>query len=790
MYPQRGRFVNNSSPRPSRNDRAVSNRSELARASRIQGKDRKPKTPARVVPRSASRSYVSHRTINIQARFPRPRRKTERATTRDIAGRRVRTRNFESKKPEIIESRSGQRFSITGKQRRSTTEIQRYGRYRNFSSAGSVKSGGSVRRRIIPRSITQSQRKVYPQKGKFVNNPSVRPRSTERGVSNRGALSRLQGLQSPNKKQRRVNVTPRSASRSFTARRSTNTWAHFPRPKRKSERATTRDIAGKRLRTRNYESPRPEIITPQFKPYYGRKRVGDRAYRGRASGGYSSATQTGRAWRGDIAKRSIRGIKIPRKDRASRITGGYRSGTRTGRVGVPVPVKQPGISAEVLRNASGKVKGRRGAKGGGSVSGKLWNNKGNSLQPRIPGAGAARAGNFQGNIKTRRPEKGGGSVSGKLWNNKTTPIPPRTPRRGADGIGKFQGNIRTSRPAKGGGSVSGRLWNNRNQAIPNRIPPSSARAAGGFPGKMRRFNDGQPGFNDQGEEYTGSIKARRPAKGGGSVSGKLWNNKRSPLPPRTPGKGADGIGKFQGNIKTGRPLKGGGSVSGKLWNNKQTPIPVRTPGQAASRMGRYQGTVKASRPEKGGGSVSGKLWNNKQTAIAVRTPGPAASKMGRYQGTVKASRPAKGGGSVSGKLWNNNETPIAVRIPGPDGQKARGYSGNIKLSRLRPAYVKNSNASESAMKKRRPTESTYQEGKIQTRVRQYNYVKNKNTADDATKVREPGKSFARASDFQGNIRMQKFQLFDRSRRELHPDARFIRTNKNNVDGGKRHVHEL
>ena len=46
----------------------------------------------------------------------------------------------------------------------------------------------------------------------------------------------------------------------------------------------------------------------------------------------------------------------------------------------------------------------------------------------------------------------------------------------------------------------------------------------------------------------------------------------SPLPRRAPGIGADRIGKFQGNIRGGRPLKGGGSVSGRVWNNDGRPL--------------------------------------------------------------------------------------------------------------------------------------------------------------------------------------------------------------------------
>ncbi|HEY5749344.1 MAG TPA: hypothetical protein VIU12_24925, partial [Chryseolinea sp.] len=102
----------------------------------------------------------------------------------------------------------------------------------------------------------------------------------------------------------------------------------------------------------------------------------------------------------------------------------------------------------------------------------------------------------------------------------------------------------------------------------------------------------------------------------------------SPVPRRAPGIGADRIGKFQGNIRGGRPLKGGGSVSGKMWNNDGRPLDVRTPRQG-SAAALFQGNIKAKRPEKGGGSVSGKLWNNQENPIPGKTYSPDSKKVGR-----------------------------------------------------------------------------------------------------------------------------------------------------------------
>lgn len=707
IYPQKGRFVNNPSPSPRTRQQPVSNKPALARLKRSQGR---------------SRPYSPGKSINIMARYPRPKGRGEKAYTRDIAGRRLRQRNFESPRPQVSPSQNGSRRSISGKQK-SGRSRQEYGRFRNFSSGGTVSS--SRRIRSSPRSVSGSG-KVYPQKGRFVNNPSPKPRESESAQPNDGALRRVRALLSSDKRPRTQKVVPRSASRSFIARKSTNTWAHFPRPKKRGEQAVMRDIAGKRLRTKNFETPPRPVLAPTFKPYQGRKRVGDRAYKGPAAGTYGTATRSGRAWSGDIAGRKVRGIKKPRlNQRVGEQRGGHVSGTihaeKKPLLG-PLLGKAPGFRAlsgldryrgNVSRRRgfadqgeqfSGFIKRRRSAKGGGSVSGKLWNNNGMAIQPRQPGD--ARAALYQGNLKRGRPAKGGGSVSGKLWNNNGSPIQPRQP--GDARAALYQGNIKRGRPAKGGGSVSGKLWNNNGSPIqPKRVGDSrlalyqgnikrgrpsrgaSAREVDGYPGKMKLFGS-QPGFADQGEEYTGHIKARRPLKGGGSVSGKLWNNNESP--------------------------------------------------------------------------------------IAVRTPRTGAN-VAAYQGTIKAKRPAKGGGSVSGKLWNNNEQPIAVRVPGAQASKMQGYSGTLRASRR--SYIKNPNSSDMALKKHRPSRSVFQEGELQVKVKQFQYVRNNSSASQSLKVREPGRAFAKATDFQGNIKMQKFKLYERNR-ELHPDARFVKSNKNNV----------
>jgi hypothetical protein len=237
----------------------------------------------------------------------------QRAWKGDISGRRVRHKNESSTKPYVHPQR--------GRSVRRTIP-DREGRQ-------NVTSGRPVR---IP-SATGKVRNVYPQRGRFVHNPSAKPRDTQRPVSNRGELARLKSLEtkkpSPGKK---VRVIPRTVSRPFIRNKSINVYANFRRPKQKGERATTKDLAGRKIRTRNYQTPSPGIIkAPRVNT--GRKRFGDRPYTG-PSGSYKSVSnRAGRAWVGDISSRKIRSRTGKQSSTGTGIFSRNRSATRTGRVG-------------------------------------------------------------------------------------------------------------------------------------------------------------------------------------------------------------------------------------------------------------------------------------------------------------------------------------------------------------------------------------------------------------------------------------------------------------------------
>ncbi|MGE0587756.1 MAG: hypothetical protein AB7O48_04225 [Cyclobacteriaceae bacterium] len=809
----------------------------------------------------------------------------QRAWKGDISGHKIRIQSEKSRsaRNKNVYPQSGPFVNNPSKEPRSKPRVYT----RTASGKKPVKRTPQARQRAWKGNIqggpvgTPSRsgqyRKIYPQKGPFVNHYSKSGRDIQRTYPNKNKINSAAKRESARPPGRQYGIYPRSASGPFIFRGRKNVyWGKFS----KGEKPFTRDIAGRPLRTRNFKSTPAGLISRDTLKFFGRRPGGDRAYRGSA-GGFGTV-------RGN---QKLKG-------------GGFKSisGKRTNRN--PLPPRAPGIGADGINYSgrlrrglqpgfgkqgagySGNIKSRRQPKGGGSVSGRVWNNRQNPIPVRTPKGGAGVAGyqgsfrrgelqpgfspqgaGFAGNIKAKRPVKGGGSVSGRLWNNRNTPIPVRTPR-GGQGIGDysgtfrrgelqpgfskqgadFSGNIKTRRPAKGGGSVSGKLWNNRNTPIPVRTP-RGGEGIGDYSGTFRR-GELQPGFTKQGADFAGNIKTRRPEKGGGSVSGKLWNNKNTPIPVRTP-RGGKGIGDysgtfrrgelqpgftkqgadFAGNIKTKRPEKGGGSVSGKVWNNKNTPIPGRTPSDEARKAAGYPGNykmfdlhpsrmyqgeeftgyIKAKRPKKGGGSISGDLWNNNESPIAVRTPKGDAAKAGNFSGNIKATRPKKGGGSISGKLWNNNEEPIQVRIPLAKDAKTQDYAGRIKLSGFRRNYVQNPNAVDESIKKQRPDKSTFEVAGLQVKVQQrqykdkpyaakgslpgvaptkssmkagvyakgvkmnWSYKHNPNSADDALKGREPNKAYAKIGDYQGNIKMKKYGNGD-----FHPDSKFAHGFRDNV----------
>ncbi|HWA34574.1 MAG TPA: hypothetical protein VG737_10615, partial [Cyclobacteriaceae bacterium] len=667
----------------------------------------------------------------------------------------------------------------------------------------------------------------------------------DKAVSNSTEVGRVRSLsRKPLTGSGIVYGQPGSLSRPFVQRGRKNVyWGKLQR----KEQGVTGDLTGGPLRTRNYRSPIAGLIGRDTVKFFGRKPIGDRANRAGSGGGYATRTKKGqRGWRGDIAGFNLRKSRKGREKAGEYFFPRQLSISGTGeKAGRPIPGK-------FLPQRLGGGRSRKQPKGGGGSISAKWNNKGKPIQGKPPGQGYIRGAGFSGTFKRgqtgfntdgvnysgrikRSSQRGFGTdgvnYSGKIKRssirgfgtdgvNYSGKIKRSSIRGfGTDGVNysgrirrsdirgmtkqgaNYQGNIRRygavkqfnengvgysgrlkrgeaktigtdgvnysgrikrssiqgielngidysgrqkgKRPVKGGGSISGGLWNNNNRSIQSRPPVS-----------------------EQGGNFSGNIKFKRPEKGGGSVSGKLWNNQNHAIEVRGP-RSEQG-GNFAGNIKYKRPEKGGGSVSGKLWNNQNHAIEVRGP--RSEQGGNFAGNIKYKRPEKGGGSVSGKLWNNQNRAIEVR--GPRSEQGGNFAGNIKYKRPEKGGGSVSGKLWNNDNKALSVK---PELNGNVNYSGKVALSRFKKNYVQNPNASKESTKKRHPDATTYSVAGLHVKVREHANKHNPNSDDDALRGRSPGKAAAQIRDFQGNVKMKKY-----SGSHLHPDSQFAHGFRDNV----------
>lgn len=140
-------------------------------------------------------------------------------------------------------------------------KVSRQNTRKSYSNNRSV-SGEAAKRnarsggRVSPRSST-GRANFYSQR-KFVNNRSTAQSRSSRNktVSNRSEVARSKRFGTKhNPPSAKGNVTPRSASRPFTARKSTTPFAGFWNNKPKGEKPYTKgDLAGRPLRSKNFES--------------------------------------------------------------------------------------------------------------------------------------------------------------------------------------------------------------------------------------------------------------------------------------------------------------------------------------------------------------------------------------------------------------------------------------------------------------------------------------------------------------------------------------------------------
>ncbi|CAN5208752.1 hypothetical protein BH09BAC3_BH09BAC3_03800 [soil metagenome] len=677
--------------------------------------------------------------------------------------------------------------------------------------------GGVDRGPIKNQSATGSFKNTYSQKGPYVKYYRKNLKSKDQQVSNKWELGTVKSMsRKPLTGGSEGTLYPASASRPFLKRGKKNVyWGKFS----KKEKPFLKDLTGGPLRTKNFRTAPGGLTGRDTLQFFGKRPAGDRANRVQG-GGYVTSGGREKGWKGDLAgwrlRRSAKGRKevagkffFPRKlsisgtrERAGKKVQGSGFSTLT-KKGEQAELNS--ISAIVYsRDLSGKVKKgvKPPKKGGGSIKG-LWNNSNQSIAGKGFG-GSYRAARYTGNLKRGQGfTQQGIDYSGRINRNSVRGFQ-------TDGV-NYSGRIKRSSLrgfSTDGVNYSGRIkrssirgFSTEGVDYSGRIKRNSVRGfqtdGVNYSGRIKRSSI--RGFSTEGVDYSGRIK-RNSVRGfqndGVNYSGRI---KRSSVRGFSP-QGVD----YSGRIPIQRPKKGGGSISGGLWNNNNRPIDPRSPG--SDMGGRYSGNIKVKRPQKGGGSVSGKLWNNEGKAIDTRTPG--SDMGGRYSGNIKVKRPEKGGGSVSGKLWNNNNQPLNTS---PKGNADVNYSGKIARSRFKKDYIQNPNSSKESLKKKRPDETTYKVEGLQVKVHEGNYktkplaakyslrgiapskasVKaseysssmkqywkykhNPNSAKDALKLREPGKADYRIADYQGNVKMHKY-----NDKRLHPDSKFAHGYRDNV----------
>lgn len=596
-------------------------------------------------------------------------KKGDKPRTRDVAGRRVRTKNKSSAARAHATYPSPKAARAAAKRRDGDRPGKPVAPIMGTRPRDTQKpwSNGIFGRRVNVRSATGKARNVY---------------------SNRNQLEHLRAIQrKPGDYGRgKKRVVPRSASRAYIRHTSINPIARFSRKHKRGDQARLTDPAGRLPRGKNYRTPAQPLVK-QSNPYRGRKRLGDdRPYRGPAQV-LSSGIRTPRAWKGDITGRRIRrsdprtktetGRRLPGRIQASkprfgdsrthpwRRGTGYISATVPGeqRPGKAIPAKPPGIGilgvggVAVRSRSKTPLTPRRAGK---SRSGKLWNNQGNPLPRKQPSAASLGAGTFQGNMKWRSPltpRRAGKSRSGGLWNNREQPL-ARKPATATDiRVGAFQGKGKYRpplTPRRAGKSRSGVLWNNNEQPLPRKPATSTDLRAGAFQGNMRLK------------------RPLKPKNAGESKGRDHWNNDGMPLVGKAPPRSIRTQAIFQGNIKGGRPhtpRNAGKSVSGQLWNNKETPIKSKPPSDVHVAAFRYKGNVRLSRfgrsyvrnpnaagdalkkakPEKNTFDVAGirsrtvayryvRNPSSADEALKVREPGRAFARVSAYQGNIRMSK--------------------------------------------------------------------------------------------------------------------------------------------------------
>ncbi|WHZ06933.1 MAG: Phosphoglyceromutase [Cytophagales bacterium] len=750
IYPKNYRWNFNPTPNaPKDNYRGFSNREQLAKINSMVTR-REPPQGRRIVPKSNSSPFRTRRKTNANVYWGKIRRGVEKSVTTDIAGRPLRTRDFHSANPGLVLEKR-----IIPKKTQRGDRPYRGSFINHFVVASPTRTqrawkgdiSGHPLRKIQPRPTESSGVDVsaYPRRlsnsGKARNFTSPVPtRYPGQGISVfQKFLNKVTGLRTmkgggSNSKRYNNNGRPIQVRTPGIGANMGNFSGKIKSQGKlfsQSGLSYSGDLragrplkgGGSNSKSFNNNGHAIQVRTPGIGANMGN-------FSGNIRGGQKSFNQTGYSFSGNIkGRRPLKG-------------GGSNSGQLFNNNGHAIQVRTPGIGAN-MGNFSGNMRGGI----------KSFNRDGYSYTGNMRGGEKtfSQSGyGFAGNIKARRPLKGGGSNSGQLFNNNGHAIQVRTPGIGAN-MGNFSGNM------KGG-------------------IKSFSRDGYSYTGNMR---GGEKMFSQSGYGFAGNIKARRPLKGGGSNS-RSWNNDGKPIIVRGIASGARLQGSYQGSyklrelspgfgyqgelykgsMKAHGPKKGGGSISGKLWNNDGKPILTKAPGLAEAKEIGYSGKIKLPFFKK-------KYVRNpnavKEGLKTVR-PSKYVETVGELQ--VKVKQPKSGKNPLSAKAAINGLAPSKNSV------RAIEYVGKMKMTW---AYVRNPSGYREALKSIKPTTSFMKGNDFAGRQKMKRYVHNPASNKYALKVLAPARVVARIRDYQGNVKMNKAHGSG-----LHPDSEFAHGFRNNV----------
>lgn len=721
VYRQRTKYSKYVSKAPSGRDRPVSNRDALAKASRLRT-DTSPKKWGRtVMTPTGQRPFVTPGRKNV---YWGKMKRYERANTRDLAGRPLTRRNFAS---------TG--IGLVGRD-----TLAFFGRRPHGDTPGQAR-----KRRFVPGSEARG--------GWLGDIAGFRLRKKKPGAAEQPGTHQYSGYRSISGT---IKTNRPIGKGRFGGSKTGSLWNNNRTP-----------IGGKSLPA---DAGRAGNFSGNIKGL-GRA-LGDQGggfsgvLKAQKKGKYKGFGKRGNWNNGGVA---IEGKLLP--------GGATRAGLFSGRT----PGKAEKDFADQGSGFTGFTKARKGGKFIGYARRGNWNNGGVAVRGKLLPGDATRAGLFSGHTPGKAEkdfaDQGSGFTGftkaqkkGKFigyarrgnWNNGGSAIQgkllPGDPMRAglfsghtpgkqqkdyADQGSGFTGVIKAQKKGKFIGYARKGVWNNGGTAVRGKLLPGDASRAGLFSGNIP--GDGQKVYADQGEGFSGYLKAKKPHKFKGSMTGGLWNNKGKPVTELEATKAAAAAGTFQGRSKT-RQEKGKMLLTpSKLWNNNEKAVTRLNVTKDAGLAGIYQGRNKAKKQSSYPINSDRKMWNNEGKATTQITLTKSGASAGLYQGTMKYHKPNK-----------DVDADIEARL------------------KMKRQYTQNPHAVEEATKKQKP-DVNYKAGHFASGVK----VNGKRMAhrysnDEAIDGVFLSKASARAVDYKGNLKTRKFL-----ERRDSPDAQFVHIGENN-----------